>query len=422
MWQCGVPFSPARRIRGDHHLVRARARRGLSAVLCSQLVCLFGCLIALPSLACRPSQIIAPDGEAFELRPGVVVDADKRVCYAMNTRAGIDAIALPSGETLWTTSLAQKPLLPLDNLLVAQAESKGGTLNLVVLDVTTRGSQEATVSVDLPDGVRANIDDGPATKFRVRARPTTGGFTVAWTYTETDMRGAEPPATAPPSPARQMQGAFRVDAGTWTVATSQPDTSTPPLPAKLARLVEAGRLTTPVWRCGEVYATVSRVRRDGARATVLQRWLAASGDSLPEIEIARDSHTAHYPSADTRHLLVSRRTPPPASEFDWKVVALATGASVAELHSGGPTAPFFVTEQLLVHVVHPQTDVSPGSQTLQPPEIRALDLQSGEERWAHPVRDTTYRGPLPQGTDSGRLEPSADPSLIYQQHGGGKSS
>jgi len=366
-------------------------------------------LLVLTTAAARPACNTVPanagDG-TFEFRPGILVDTDKGVCYLMNNHEGIDALNLLSGEALWTTTIAQKPLIVLETTLVAQAKPGGnaGILRLVFLDTDNDGADYRQVDIDLPEGVRAAVDDGPGTNFRVEAWATQGGFTVKWDYSAAPVRGALQDPTKVRSEVRRWEGAARVDLETGEVSPADPDKAPErpvlPEPAGWSRLEASGSLLSPLWHSGDICAAAARIGQNGSERTVLKRWRAATGDSLPDVTLFSNGYTIQYPSADFKYLLASRRTrtAPPPQSYDWLIFSMATGARIAELQQDIPAAWFFINGPLLIYDVPRRTRSVDGAQIEEPPELRALDLQTGDEQWIRPVRDTAYRGSLPPGT------------------------
>src|SRR5918994_830601 len=77
--------------------------------------------------------------EAFEIRPGVVVDRASSSVFIMHPEAGIESVDLETGATRWTTIAAGKPLLVSGNILLAQIETETARLDLATLDIAGNG-------------------------------------------------------------------------------------------------------------------------------------------------------------------------------------------------------------------------------------------------------------------------------------------
>ena len=70
--------------------------------------------------------------------------------YMMNERGGIDRVSVTSGELLWSSTEAAKPLVLYGDLLVAQVESAtANRLEIVLLDVLS-GDRSMEFLIDLP--------------------------------------------------------------------------------------------------------------------------------------------------------------------------------------------------------------------------------------------------------------------------------
>jgi hypothetical protein len=314
----------------------------------------------------------------------------------MNTEHGIDALDLKLANVLWTTTAGQRPLLLLDDKLIAQVESRDNILRLAFLDTRT-GVRKTGVDIRLPDGVHATIDDGPGRTFRIKAWGSSRELNISWSYSELPITGAAPDPLE--IQAHRLQGTARMDLDTWKVDQGAPieDPRLPTLPVALARLRDSGTLRYPIWRTDNTYATAVGTSQGGAQRTVLKRWLTATGDSLPDVNLFAGRYTIQHPSADNRHLLVSRLQSSPPAMYEWLVFSLADGVRVTELRMGFPQAAFFVIGPLLVHHVQAQSRFVEGTEIADPPKIRAIDLREGTERWVCPVRDATFRGSLPPG-------------------------
>jgi len=341
---------------------------------------------------------------AFEFGPGVLVDPDRPAVYLMNPQGGIDAVDLSSGALIWSTVAAAKPLLLHGDLLVAQAEG-GGNFDIVTLDTKNAGRLVLVATVDLPEGVSASVDDGLGTSFLVSARRDESGVFVLWRFATQQISGADPGEDAA---VRQVSGAARIDLETGRVdpldPQAVPEPAEPPLPENVARLIETGELTGPVWRAGSVLATIVRARdRTGERVT-LRRWEADSGAPLPSVLLFGPELTLRYPSVDSRHLLASKLIDAATSTWGWSIYSLETGERVAEVPVPLAGTPFFIWKSRLIHRSPPLSKHVEGQWISEPLKVRSIEAASGVEIWARSIRDTAYRGPLPPtvpASDSG---------------------
>jgi hypothetical protein len=129
--------------------------------------------------------------EAFEIRPGVVVDRASSSVFIMRPEPGIDSVDLETGDTRWTTNAAGKPLLVSGNILLAQIETETARLDLATLDIAGKGAVIDRISVELPPGVVASIDDGLGRSFEVRAVEFEGRVYVRWTERRQEVAAIE---------------------------------------------------------------------------------------------------------------------------------------------------------------------------------------------------------------------------------------
>jgi len=166
------------------------------------------------------------------------------------------------------------------------------------------------------------------------------------------------------------------------------------MPDPLRRLAESKSLPGPLWRADAVFAAAFCGRGAEKSRITLRRWDARTGIALPDVVLSEEGHTIRYPSADGRHLLVSRRTGSDP-DYEWVIFSLETGQRAATLHHPSPGARFFLADGLLVHEVRPASGLVEGRAIEEPLALRAVDLASGRERWKRPLRDTAYRGPYP---------------------------
>ena len=160
-------------------------------------VCLISGLIFFASInqsaAQRQSDEITQNApnETFQIRPGVVLDRASSSVFIMHSEAGIESVDLETGTTHWTTSAAGKPLLVSGNILLAQIATETARLDLATLDITDEGSVIDRISIELPQGVVASIEDGPGRSFEVQAVVVEGEVYIRWTERRQEVAAVE---------------------------------------------------------------------------------------------------------------------------------------------------------------------------------------------------------------------------------------
>jgi outer membrane protein assembly factor BamB len=298
------------------------------------------------------------------LHDGVLIDAAAGAAYVMSPKGGIEALELATGNVLWKSLDAGKPLLVQNGTLVAQAAPDGpGKLVLVALDAR-RGATRERVNVPIPASLRANLADGPSQSFRTQAFAAEGSVVVTWTAEDgRTLRGVLPPteestsndsaapvnetaaAKAGPQP---LRGAARLDLGTGQ--------------AVAMKYEEA------------LQAQAVSVRTPFNRAADLQQ----------------------LGSLDGKHILSSERSKSGslAARYRWTVTDKA-GATVGTVEAPVSMAPFVVSGTRLFYVAQPLVRKEGTRMVQEPLRLRSLDLQTGTELWNQPVIDSTYRGPFP---------------------------
>jgi hypothetical protein len=335
----------------------------------------------------------------FAFRPGVIVDSKESTVYLMNPQRGIDAVDLFSGRLIWTTTNAAKPLLLVDRYLVSQAEpaAPDNRLRIVVLDTLNAGKVFLETTVQLPKDVHVAIDDGLGISFRTSARLHEDKVIVSWQYSEQQTSGAN---LGPNPNLRASAGGVRIDIKTGAAATLTADQLPPiqqtQLPDNVERLIKLGALREPIWQLGDILAAIERTSGKGGQRTVLRRWQSDTGRAMPEVTLFGAEFTFRYTSADSRYLLASRRLDSAKSPWDWRVYSLETGQQVAQIRNALPAAWFFINSSTIFLEVPPTGGLSNMGMVIdQPLRLRAISLDTSDQLWEWPFRDTMYRGPHP---------------------------
>ncbi|HEX6901201.1 MAG TPA: PQQ-binding-like beta-propeller repeat protein [Thermoanaerobaculia bacterium] len=312
---------------------------------------------------------------AQALQDGVVVDPAGGAAYVMSPGGGIEARDVATGNVLWQSDAAAKPLLAMDGSLVAQAApNAAGDLVVVTLDAR-KGSARDRTEIKLPPGQRSQLTDGPSRSFRAQAFPAgDGGVIVSWTAEQgRALQGIEPPELQIPqvdakdarseerraeilaAAHERWRGAFRLDVASGKTA---------PLP-----FAEAA-----------------------AKAPVLSARIGGGGGG----DKAAGGVLGSLTSLDGRHVLTAERSSGDSwNQYRWTVTDAATGAVVGAVDAPVSMAPFVVSGTRILYVAEPGMRKEGNQFVQKPPRLRALDLQTGAEMWEAPTVDPTYRGPLP---------------------------
>lgn len=318
-----------------------------------------GLLAAL--LALSPLAVHAAPPQGVPLRDGVVVDAGRSVAYVMQPKGGIDAVDLERGTLLWHSAAGERPLALAGDLLVAQARSgEGGELRVVALDVRQRGARSTEADLPLPAGLHAEVAETLRQAFRVTASLSPQGVLLSWA------------AEQRPNLPRRESNEIADEGGESKAAVRAPEA----LQGSALFDPRAGSLLPMETADAKRLAT-----RQGTAATL-------SAPTAPERLFA---------SADGRHVLASRRVgdATSATPYRWTISDAATGAVIGAMDSAVSMAPFVVNGTRLVHVAQPGARHEGAKVIDRPLRLRAVDLATGKELWNREIRDTAFRGALP---------------------------
>lgn len=336
---------------------------------------------------------------SFELVPGVVVDQGRETLYLMTPEGAVEKLSVTSGNSLWTSPHAAKPLGLFQGHVISQVD---GVDSMTGLEIALLNAADGSVvgqrlKTTLPSGVRSSIDDRLGLTFEARARVLNEVPYVTWVETRRYSKGvAPPPGTLL---VQEQTAAYRMDTQARRLLAVDPAllNSSPQPPAGVLTTATGGFAEPPA-AAGEVIAAteVLGAMVSPAPRIVLKRWHRSSGVALPDQELFRGSHILQYRSSDGLHLLVSERVAPrDFDEYEWSVFSLETGRLVGRLRSHRSHASFFVTGPIIVFEEPPYSRSVAGELVEQPRRLRAAILGSGSEVWERSLRDTAYRGLFP---------------------------
>lgn len=307
------------------------------------------------------------------LHDGVVLAPEHGVVYLMTPEGGIDGVELETGAVSWRTTEAAKPLALAGRLLIAQAEATSpGELPIATFDTARAGTPRSVLSIALPEGLRARVDQGLGRIFRVRAEVAGASAAIVDWSAASEARSGLSPEVVDPRIAPVMDG---VQAADQTVK----------------RMVGVGAVQSGTALLDLDGGTIGLTAKATAAAPAPALIELGAGEGLPGVG------GRQFLSVDRRHVLASARRAGDATgaRYLWTVYERSSGARVGQIASRFSAAPFFVSGESVLFASSPHSWRHEGEWTDAALSLRSIDLASGVERWSHEIRDTMYRGPFP---------------------------
>jgi hypothetical protein len=175
---------------------------------------------------------------------GGVADPAGKSCFFPNTSGGIDALDLGTGNLLWTSKDANRPLLATENRLFAQ-QGNTNEVRVLVLDSSKEGKRVfESQPIIFPDWVSVQVAYGRS--FRSSARVDIKGFWLSWEARAFYAGGARPTPQIEKAARKEASGVARVDLDTGKIKPLDADKIAAgkffPIPAE-AVTPKAGALT-----------------------------------------------------------------------------------------------------------------------------------------------------------------------------------
>jgi hypothetical protein len=153
--------------------------------------------------------------------PGGLADSAGKVAYLASASDGVEAVDLESGQAIWESKEAQRPLALAGDQLIAQAprgQSKINTINVVILDAPSGKLVSHANPIVLPDWVA--VDGGIGLSFSSTAGIEGNELVLAWHAERQFAKGVTYAGSTPPTQeaiaaARKIEsGQARVDLNT----------------------------------------------------------------------------------------------------------------------------------------------------------------------------------------------------------------
>ncbi len=347
-----------------------------------------------------PAALQASGPDVFELASGVVVDRAGSRVYTMHQERSVEALDLRSGSSLWISDAAEKPLWVATGVVYAQRSSAAGSLQVMFLDSADGVVEADSLEIPLPFGVKPLIDEKRGQSFSIHFQGGKQPLSASWDFL--DQSAMPKPWDDAPAPKVLFErGSALLDPVSKQVEPVSPGSLSARARATSAigLLLDQGVLQEPFWLVGSVAAGIVEIPgASGEREILLQRWDTKTGSALAEVTLFSGRVVSRMVSADQQHFLVGSASGESANgiiQYRWSIFSLESGDRVAEILMGRSATPFSIVDGDLIQLSPPFGHLVGGVWEEVPPMVRKLDLQTGTQLWASPIRDTLYRGPVP---------------------------
>ena len=285
----------------------------------------------------------------FSMGDGAVVNPASGQLFVVTPESKVSAIAIGTGETLWTSSRSAKPLAIVDNKLVCQLVALSSAQNMVLARFDIDGSIISQDSITLPTGVKSNLGQTATDLFRIRAKAIGNLTYVSWTYEQKSLKGIREKDSL-----GQRSGALEFNANTRQINT---------------------------------------ITRESLPAIFSETIVPLANQRI----IGKENSEQQFLSGDKKHILVSRKTATndTFNNYVWEIYNANSKQKIGEINTYRSYAPFFISGNTFVYEDGPYSRRSNNGIIEVPRQLVAVNLQNGTELWKSVILDTTYRGPTP---------------------------
>lgn len=361
--------------------------------------------------------------EGFSVAPGVLVDPTNGVAYLMSPEHQVEAVSLKDGKIIWSSSDASKPIAVRANRIIAQVESDEATskLTLVALDARD-GEPQGSEAIDLGDGVISSIDDGKEHQFQIGTEisDSTKGE-ILWRYYQQKVSGPD----AGLAPVFERFGALHVNevasveiipGGGFPRESGQPpysgsrvsrplsektasDTIILDLDSGLRYRLDGIQVPTGSDAISSNPASVSASAKTTTFVPPTSGLIITEGRPGEEFPPTRRIPGDQFSySADGHYLVASEFAAKieAAEPYRWTIYTRGIYEVVARFMAQTSMTSFVLSKDRVIYMRQPFQRREDGKLQSYPLALIARDTQSGRIVWTHPVRETHYKGFVPE--------------------------
>lgn len=330
---------------------------------------------------------------SFVPLPGGLADPAGRVGYLSNAHGGIDAVDLRTGDLLWDTHEAQRPVLLAGSRLIAQAGTKRNRLRVFAFDLLQKG--ECVLESDpvvLPAWVVTA--DGPGRSFEARWRLEKNILVLAWEASAWYSGPTHPTPQQEAAARRHAAGVAHIDLDTGQVETSPPEKMPDPPPSPADNLEKM----SVRWQgaIGGRYYAMTFEELPSSQRLLLRAW-GPDGRAAAPIELAQGKHLLAHTSLDGRFLCVREAVPPPddkgmrkiGEEHAWRLFYIETGQQVARLPYENGAQTISIVGGRAFYTIGGAITGPLDRPLVQPRVLKTFDLKTGKLAWQRAIAGRT---------------------------------
>jgi hypothetical protein len=300
----------------------------------------------------------AKDQSEFDLSPGAVLASSSGLLYVSHPDKGIDAISIESGEVVWHSDDAARPVLIRDGQLLAMANAKKkGEINMVSFD-SNSGTILSKKTLEVPSTVIANASEGLDHKFKISANYETNPLgDIQWNHSYKLAQGIASiqDLNAVPkdnktygqikfSQSKMESGKSALSDLTLKILTQKPNPKSVAIEGKFLQQKDGRQFTS----LSKNYVLVSQVNDN------LSTW----------------------------------------ARYKWDIYNIKNKSLGSFTHHNS-FRPFEVVGDTVLFVTYPMINAQEDKVIRHPFMVNAFSLSSGNKKWSKEIKDHKYQGPVP---------------------------
>jgi hypothetical protein len=369
---------------------------------CLVLLSLLGCMTYAAGGTPAPTPVPSGTPSAFAqvLLPCGIADPAGRTGYLANAHGGIEAVDLKTGDLLWESNEAQRPLLIIGSRLLAQAGTRRNRFRVLAFDLAQRG--ECVLESDpvvLPAWVVTG--EAPGHSFEARWRVEHNHLVVAWEATAWYPGPGRPTKQQAEAARRRGAGTARIDLDNGQVETGPPEPPPAAPPGPPPEALEKKSLRWQGTCAGRAYALVLD-ESSREQVLVLRSWDPATGREGAARELLHGKRLLAQATLDGRLLCLRQGVAPPddkgarpiTRDDFWVLFSLELGVPLARLTYEPGTQGIAVLGTRAYYAVAGSVR-GPLDRTLIAPRVlKAVDLRTDKTLWERPVAGRPVAPPV----------------------------